>query len=104
MTPMEITLAGKVVSLELSSKALRRVSSYFGGMVPACRAMYDLDTEAMRKILAAGLNKPLADDDGLDAAIYEHGAVALQDGLLQYLDKLSTGGKGSPKPASDGDK
>ena len=49
---------------------------------------------------AAGLNKPLSDDDGLEAAIYDTGIVEVQKFLIDYLDRLATGGRGSPKIAA----
>ncbi|QDM32179.1 glycoside hydrolase family 125 protein [Tardiphaga sp. vice352] len=99
IAPMEVTLAGNVVSLEMTSKSMMRVSEYFGGLIPANSALLSVDLQAMRKILASGLNKPLSDDDGLEAAIYETGVIDVQKYLIDYLDKLVTGGRGSPKPA-----
>ncbi|MDB5616102.1 hypothetical protein [Tardiphaga sp.] len=101
IAPFETKIGDKVVTLELTYQACHRVSEYFGGLVPANHRVAAVDTEAMRKILATGLNKPLAADDGMDAMIYEAGALTVQPILFDYLDRLATGGRGTPKVKPD---
>lgn len=101
ITPFETKIGDKVVTLQMNMAACVRVSDYFGGLIPANRAISSIDTDAMRKVVATGLNKPLADDDGISEMIYEGGALAVRDVLLEYLDRLATGGRGTPKPKTD---
>lgn len=100
IAPYEVKLGEKVVTLQVNYDAAARISNYFDGLVPANRALANVDTGAMRKILAVGLNKPIGDSDGIDEMIFEAGAVSVQSVLLDYLDRLATGGRGTPKPGA----
>ncbi|KIZ38067.1 MULTISPECIES: hypothetical protein [Rhodopseudomonas] len=94
-TTHEIKLGDKVIALEVTAKAAARVSSYFGGFVPAHNAVREIDLFAYRRIIAVGLDQPLTDDDGLEAAIFAAGPIDIQGSVLKYLDLLVTGGRGS---------
>jgi hypothetical protein len=96
--PYEAKFGEKVVALQVNYGAAVRISNYFDGLVPANRALANVDASAMRKILAVGLNKPIGDNDGIDQMIFDAGAVSVQSVLLDYLDRLATGGRGTPKP------
>lgn len=89
---LEIKLGDKVVTLKCDLERLRRVSDYFGGMVPAWKAVTAFELPAYVKIVAAGMGKTLP-DEALEASVFEAGMQDLKPSIEKYLNRLINGGR-----------
>ncbi|WP_441229450.1 hypothetical protein AB7828_03845 [Tardiphaga sp. 215_C5_N2_1] len=100
MADLDIKLNDKTVTLKWKLSVQKKISTEFGGLLPAHRAIMEFDLDAFAKIVAIGTEKVLPDSlDEVCGDVFATGMETLQPDLLKFLNRLVSGGK-DPEPAA----
>jgi hypothetical protein len=87
----------KKVTLNVDMKTASKVSTLFGGLVPAFTKIQNYDPTAYTQIILIGTGKTAVEIDkefaGFEADVFEIGLPALREPLEKYLNLLSNGGR-----------
>lgn len=93
MGEVEITLAGKKLTLRCSLRAARTVSGMSGGFMEAYRRIAGYDMATYVALVAAGLDKRGEAAVGIEEQVYDTGLEALMAPLTKYVGLLMNGGR-----------
>jgi hypothetical protein len=87
---IEIEIDGKTEILKRHFEASKKISAYFGGMLPALNALAQFNVAAYSTVIAAGLNKK-ADD--VERELFQTDLLTLTGPLSDYIALLMGGEK-----------
>src|SRR4051794_4508214 len=83
-----VRIDGKVQILSYTLGASKRITSYFGGLAEAIRAITNFSLDAYVQVVSAGLGADVDED-----SVFKAGQDDLCRPLVEYLTWLSNGGR-----------
>lgn len=89
MSEVEITLNGKTETLRCTLRAAKKVN-VGGGIVEVLRRLGAFDMDAYTAVIAAGLDKKMAD---VEDAVFATGMADLNEPVTEYVMLLANGGR-----------